>query len=436
MTTNNYFLNLHQKDQTVSFAVLAPLITIGTAPEVTINLTPGSADERHCRIEKKDSGHFFVKDLRSTTGTFLNGARIIEAFLVPGDVLTIGQNEFSFQNQQEINQASINNPFLKSKNPQWAEVLKNIPNLARTDFPVLILGPSGSGKEIIAKQVHEYSHRSYGPYVTVNCSALTETLIESELFGHIKGSFTGAINDRKGAFESARGGTLFLDEIGDLPISLQAKLLRALENNEIRPVGSDKTIKTDVRVIAATHQNLFSNIKDKTFRSDLFYRINVITIQTPSLLERMEDFDDLFFSMCRDARVRFSHKAIQLLKNHGWPGNIRELKNVISRGSALYKGQTIEDVHLSQLVDRIPKNGFEFVDNPLVLSGKTNLIKEMEKQMILNRLAINRGNQRRTAVDLGIPKSTLHDRIKSYKIDLEQIATNADVKSFAETIKV
>ncbi len=423
MSAINYFLKLNQNDQSIPYALISPLITIGTAPEVTITLPRGSSDERHCRIERRENSQFVIRDLRSSTGTFVNDTRILEAFLLPGDKIRLNETVFEFTTDQLV-QKNEPTPLLKSRNPQWKERLEAIPSLARTAFPVLVLGPSGSGKELIAKALHEHSNRAHGPFVSVNCSALSENLIESELFGHIKGSFTGALNDRKGAFETARGGTLFLDEIGDLPYSLQAKLLRALENNEIRSVGSDKTIKTDVRIVAATHQNLHQKIADKSFRADLFYRLNVITLQTPALADRMEDFEDIFFNLCREARTKFSFQAIQTLKNHRWPGNIRELKNVVSRAAATFPGQTIDEHLVKGLIDQTPTSPFDAISNEdliPVLSGKTNVVKEMERQLILTRLIANKGNQRRTANDLGMPKSTLHDRIKSYKIDLAKL---------------
>ncbi|WP_374032992.1 sigma 54-interacting transcriptional regulator [Bdellovibrio bacteriovorus] len=200
-------------------------------------------------------------------------------------------------------------PFpIKSRNEVWNEELQTLSNVAKTEFPVLILGPSGTGKDVIAQALHENSLRDKGPFVSVNCSALSETLIESELFGHVKGSFTGAINDRKGAFEAARGGTLFLDEIGDLSYSLQAKLLRALENNEIRPVGADRNVRTDVRIIAATHQNLSEKIREGLFRSDLYFRLNVVSVAPPALALRMEDFEELLYTFARKMRVRFSFR--------------------------------------------------------------------------------------------------------------------------------
>jgi transcriptional regulator with GAF, ATPase, and Fis domain len=205
----------------------------------------------------------------------------------------------------------------------------------------------------MAQSIHRLSNRNKGPYVSINCSALSESLFESELFGHVKGSFTGATGDRKGAFESARGGSLFLDEIGDLPMSLQPKLLRALENREIQAVGSDRPIKTDVRVIAATHQNLKSLVKSGHFREDLFYRLYVVHLQVPGLNQRMEDFEDILYRFAKEYRVRFSHAAILALKKHSWPGHIRELKNTVARSRALFMSQEIQESDVPAIVDAL-----------------------------------------------------------------------------------
>lgn len=422
MQTNNYFLKLMFKDQQIPYSLSAPLVTIGSSSDTTITVPKGSADERHCRIERRENNQFVVRDLRSSSGTYLNGARIIEAYLQPGDTLRINDLVGEFHSSDTMSSAPQEKSNLKSRNASWQEKLQSLPSLARTQFPVLVLGPSGAGKELVAKAIHEGSTRSNGPFLSVNCSALSESLIESELFGHVKGSYTGAVSDRKGAFEAARGGTLFLDEIGDLPYNLQAKILRALENNEIRPLGSDRIVKTDVRIIAATHQSLFQKINEKSFRTDLFYRLNVITVNVPALIDRMEDFDDILFQLCRENRVKFSFQAIDFLKRHRWPGNIRELKNVISRASALFPGRIIEVTEAQSLIDKNLNDPSPMAEESTVLSGKANLIKEMEKQMIVNRLIANKGNQRRTATDLGMPKSTLHDRIKTYKIDLDKLS--------------
>lgn len=301
-----------------------------------------------------------------------------------------------------------------SRNSKWNTELQSIPNVAQTEFPVLLLGPSGTGKDVLAQAIHKQSYRHHAPFISVNCSALTETLIESELFGHVRGAFTGAMSDRKGAFESARGGTLFLDEIGDLSYNLQAKLLRALENNEIRPVGSDRIVKTNVRIISATHQNLIQKIQEGQFRSDLFFRLNVVSLQTPALTERIEDFEDLLYVFAKQMRVRFSFDAIQKLKAYPWPGNIRELKNLVSRASALFPHEQID----IERVDRLLSSSANVaISNETQSRAKMSVIKEVERQIIIKKLEANKGNQKRTAQDLGMPKSTLNDRIRQYKID-------------------
>ena len=221
-------------------------------------------------------------------------------------------------------------------------VFKLVGRVARSDAPVLIAGESGTGKELVAKAVHEYSPRRQREMITINCGAIPENLLESELFGHEKGSFTGAIARRSGRFEQADGGTLFLDEIGDMPLGIQVKLLRVLQDGTFSRVGSNETLKTDVRIIAATHKNLAEEVAAGRFREDLYYRLNVVEIRIPPLRERREDIPLLaeFFlqRITRKngmARIRLSAEAINALQSHSWPGNVRELENTIARACAL-----------------------------------------------------------------------------------------------------
>lgn len=392
---------------------------IGKDESCSLRITDARAEPRHVRIENTGL-RLTIRDLRSQIGTYVNDARILEAVLKDGDLIRIGECEFMVHDLSvKKTEFQVN-----SRCESWNERLQTLASVANTPYPVLLLGPSGTGKDVLAHALHESSSRRTSAFLSVNCSALTETLVESELFGHIKGSFTGAISDRKGAFESARGGTLFLDEIGDLSYGLQAKLLRAIENSEIRPVGSDRNIRTDVRIIAATHQNLYSKIQEGTFRSDLFYRLNVVIVDIPSLKERIEDFEDLLYQFARQMRVRFSHNAIQMLKKHEWPGNIRELKNVVARASALYPKQYIEEKHIDVILNRFDRNLPQHTAGTLSGTagnpGQSSVIKEIERQMIIKRLTANQGNQKRTASDLGMPKSTLHDRIRSYNLKLDE----------------
>ena len=385
---------------------------VGRDPAAQIQFNDEFMSTRHLRIEKREDG-FYAKDLRSLNGTYINGCRILEAKLQNKDRIHIGSIEFAFMHKDESEDSY---PMLQSKNPDWASKLQKIPAMARSTHPVLITGPSGVGKEVMASCIHRLSPRSSSVFLSINCSALTENLAESELFGHRKGSFTGANDDRKGAFESARGGTLFLDEIGDLPLAIQPKLLRALENNEIKPVGSDKTQTIDVRIVAATNKNLPQLIQAGLFREDLYYRLQILQLQPPALKDRMEDFDTLVSNLAKQQRVHFTNAAIHKMREYSWPGNIRELKNLISRASAIYSPRPVGDKDIIELLDLRTEKEVQENFKPTFITKQ--MMKEYEKEAILERLAHYSGNQRRVASDLGIAKSTLHDRIKNYGIDL------------------
>ncbi len=400
-----YLLPINQSSQE-SYEV-GDFITIGREPSNSIQINDPFISGRHMRIEKRMRG-YLLRDLQSRNGTYLNGTGVIEAYLQNNDKVMVGESLFVFSKLKESRDP------LKSENQKWNLQLQRLPAIANTDYTVLVIGPSGCGKEIISQWIHSNSNRKQAPYITINCSALSENLIESELFGHVRGSFTGATEDRKGAFEAARGGTLFLDEIGDLPLSLQPKLLRALENKEIRPVGSDRSIKTDVRIIAATHKNLKQKVLKKEFREDLYHRLNICRVTPPPLIQRMEDFESLLYHFAKEQKVGFSFRAIEKLKNHSWPGNIRELKNVITRAAAYFPGKRIQEEDLEQLIEREvdPQEG-------LISSESDELppLKEIERNLILSKLQKHFGNQRKVAEDLQMPKSTLNDKLKAYRID-------------------
>ncbi len=302
----------------------------------------------------------------------------------------------------------------ESKNPQFQLQLLHARKAAQSSLPILITGPSGSGKDILAKAIHSISPRRQGPFVAVNCSTFNEGIIESELFGHLKGSFSGAHRDRNGAFETARGGTLFLDEIAELSPQLQAKLLRAIDNREIRPLGSDRVIQTDVRIIAATHHNLNMKMENGTFRADLFYRLNVIRIQVPSLKQRQEDFKTILDEICFEQQVRLTSEAQINLSMYHWPGNVRELKNSIARAAIQNPGEILTIEHFKDFI---------FIPHIKLKSENTVRqlppIKSFEKELIYQTLYAFQGNQRRTARKLGMAKSTLFDKIRRYGIDVK-----------------
>ncbi len=382
-------------------------LSIGREAKNLLTLDDSCISRHHARIEKKeDSGFFILKDMNSRNGVFLNGNRIYQAVLSHNDKIQIGNVSFTFSYEKYNPRWLFNS---RSFNEKWNQQLSRIPHLAQTDCPILILGPSGTGKEIVAQMIHKNSHRNKAPLVSVNCSALTESLVESELFGHTKGSYTGAIKDRKGAFIAATNGTLFLDEIGDLPLNLQPKFLRAIEYQEIKPVGSDNNLKTNVRVISATHQDLKSKSEEKEFREDLYYRLNVVSISIPALKDRMEDFEPLLHNFTLKEGVVFSTKAIDILKSYSWPGNIRELKNTVSRAKALFRNEVIDEEKTSFILHQGEKE-----------QNTAITLKKLEKKAIITSLKRFKGNQSKAALTLDIPRSTLYDRIQEHGINVKE----------------
>tara|TARA_B100000963_G_scaffold55917_1_gene44046 strand:- start:969 stop:2102 length:1134 start_codon:yes stop_codon:yes gene_type:complete len=247
---------------------------------------------------------------------------------------------------------------ISGKSRQTDELIKLIQMVSKTNSTALILGETGTGKDVIARAIHNSSMRN-GPLITVNCAAIPSELLESELFGHEKGSFTGADKLRKGKFEQSSGGSMFLDEIGDMPLTLQAKLLRAIENKTIQRVGGSTDIKIDLRLICATHRDLDKKVENGEFRADLFFRINVLPIQVPSLAERRDDIPDLVLNLLKNAdtedefKPKFTTDAITALTRHNWPGNIRELKNLIERACILFQGKEVTSTNITENLLRL-----------------------------------------------------------------------------------
>jgi DNA-binding NtrC family response regulator len=285
-------------------------------------------------------------------------------------------------------------------------VYKQIAYAADSGAPVLIQGESGTGKELVARAIHTHGGRAARPFVAVNCGAITETLLESELFGHVRGAFTGAVADRKGVFEQAHGGTVFLDEIGDMPAAMQVKLLRVLQDGEIRPVGGNRAIHTDARVVAASNVDLDRSVAEQRFRQDLYYRLSVIVIRIPALRDRREDVPMLIEQFVRNASARtgrpvvISPEAIVALASYRWPGNVRELENTIERLVVFSRGR----IELPDLPDAVlAAPSFEermFQDLPT--------LDELERRYLVHVLAAVGGNRSRAAEALGIDRRTLY----------------------------
>jgi len=301
--------------------------------------------------------------------------------------------------------------------PQIRKVYEQIKQVAQTDSTVLITGESGTGKELVANALHYSSKRKGKPYIKVNCAALPETIIESELFGHEKGAFTSAVSRRIGRFELANGGTIFLDEIGDIPISTQVKLLRVLENREFERIGGNETLKVNIRLITATNRNLEKLVKEGKFREDLYYRLNVININIAPLKERREDISVLanhflqkFSTEMNKPLARISKKAMNILTSYNWPGNVRELVNTIERAVVFCKGRTLTEkdlpLHINAQASGLSVN----------LQLPTYSLPKAEKTLIKKVLEETKWNLKRSAELLEISRGTLYSKMKKYKI--------------------
>ena len=302
-------------------------------------------------------------------------------------------------------------------------LLSLIKKVSPTDSTVLILGESGTGKELVAASIHDNSEREDKPFIKLNCAAIPEDLLESELFGHEKGAFTGAVNFKPGKFDMANGGTIFLDEIGDMPPNLQSKILRILQEQEFYRIGGNRTIKVDVRIIASTNKNLEKMVREGTFREDLFYRLNVFTLHLPPLRERKEDIPLLVDYLLQNApkKVAIPSMALQMLVAFSWPGNIRELKNTIESASVIAENGTIEPAHLpAKIAGTFDQNQKMSVKITANISLDERL-REIEKNMIIDALKKTGGVQVRATELLGINQRSLWHRIKKHGIDVKSI---------------
>jgi transcriptional regulator with PAS, ATPase and Fis domain len=303
-------------------------------------------------------------------------------------------------------------------NPRMKECLHKARQAASSDVTVLLLGENGTGKNLIAQAVHNASPRLKGPFISVNCSSFTETLLESELFGHERGSFTGADRTRKGRFELADGGTLFLDEIAEMSPQAQAKILRAVEYKQFERVGGEETLRTDVRIIASTNRDLDEQVRKGAFRQDLFYRLNEVAIRIPPLRERKDEipvFVDHFISeACRKLRIpakKLSGEALDFLRKHDWPGNVRELRSVLKRGVAFSAGEEISFEDLGLEVSLLP------TDLDSLEEGELSL-ESMERRHIQRVLRLTGGQKKKACEILGITRPTLDNKIQKYRIRL------------------
>jgi len=336
---------------------------------------------------------------------------------IPYEVpLQIGDSEVVFFESDPRKVAASENKieskwFTKSK--EGKKLLSDLQKSSRTKLSIYLYGETGTGKEVLAEQIHAWSPRAAGAFVAINCGALPVSLAESELFGHIKGSFTGAVRDRVGAFLQAHNGTLFLDEVGDLPMELQVKLLRFLECGEIRPVGSDRVLHSDVRVICATHKPLLKLVEEGKFRQDLYFRLASIPIEIPSLNSRPEDIRSLAIQFANHHGKRVTESSIKKLTSYHWAGNVRELRHAIDRACGLVgENEVVLHEHHFQFLSMNPSGGS--IAEQLIPGICT--LESMEKVLLLRALKMVHGNRSKTAKLLGIARSTLFDMMKRHHI--------------------
>lgn len=315
---------------------------------------------------------------------------------------------------------------LIGRSQKMQEIYDLIMSVAKTDSTVLIHGESGTGKELIAQAIHAYSHRKNKPFIVVNCAAYSENLLESELFGHERGAFTGAHRRKLGRFELAKGGTIFLDEIGEIPPHSQVLLLRVLQNKTFERVGGEKTLEAEVRIVAATNKKLEEEMKIGRFREDLFYRLNVISIEVPPLRQRKEDipyliehFIKTYSTSSGKQVVKCSQSALELLMNYNWYGNVRELENVIERAIVMVSGPVITPAELPTKLHQEKETSRETEEE----STSSTSLYEQEKQLILQTLQATDWNKYRTAKMLGITRSTLYSKIEKYQLSVENKTT-------------
>ena len=335
------------------------------------------------------------------------------------------------QGTSEQTNSAVNHDLIGS-GPTMEQLRKKITKLARSQAPVHIHGESGSGKEVVARLIHNTGPRASGAFVAVNCGAIPPELMESELFGHVKGSFTGATNDKVGLFQAASGGTLFLDEVADLPLAMQVKLLRAVQEKVVRPVGANEEQRTDIRLLSATHKNLATEVEASRFRNDLYYRINVIDLHVPSLRERIDDLPELAQAILQrldsdveNSNTKLDASAIAALSEYDFPGNVRELENILERALALSDGEVIssEDFQFSTTADEFSADAPQIGNrNSMTETGDVQgdlegYLEDVERQILCDALEKSRWNKTATAKALGISFRSLRYRLKKLGLD-------------------
>ncbi|MBA3456834.1 MAG: sigma 54-dependent Fis family transcriptional regulator [Deltaproteobacteria bacterium] len=410
----------------------ASVIRIGARRGNDVQLSDSKVSGLHCEIRLDDRG-YRLRDLDSTNGTYVAGLRINDVYVAPGALIAVGGTRLKFDPLGDSIEIELSDTDrfggMIGRSVKMRELFARLEKLAKSDTTVLVTGETGAGKELVAEALHEHSPREKGPFVVLDCGSIPPNLIESELFGHERGAFTGATNSYAGAFERAHGGTVFLDEIGELPLGMQPKLLRVLERKEVRRVGGTKTLEVDLRVVAATNRDLGVEVNRGRFREDLYYRLAVARVHVPPLRERKDDLPVLIEHILSTTPggelASIAQETIDLMMKHDWPGNVRELRNVIERAVLLAEAPDSEDS--LRRTPQAPKS-----DSPVTVTpsqtatstdasmtvpvdvtvpfkhAKQNVISEFEKRYISRLLAQHDGNISAAARAAGIDRMSIH----------------------------
>ena len=397
-------------------------VTIGTDASNDVVIADPYVSSFHARVVL-ENGRCMVHDVGSRNGVFIGEQKVQAAEVVPPATVRIGRIEVQVVPAAAEAQVEPSAHGYVGGSEKAVRVRTLAERMAANDAPVLLHGETGTGKEVVARLIASHGKRAGKPFVALNCGALSRTLIESELFGHEKGAFTGAVARKAGAFEQAHGGTLFLDEIGELPIDLQPQLLRVLETGEVHRVGGNEDIKVDVRVVAATNRRLEEEVAANRFREDLFHRLHVLALPLPPLRDRAADIPELveFFLeqlVPEGEHVRFDDAALKLLVGHRWPGNVRELRNVVQRAVLMRASDVLTptDVVFPPSTSKARPAG----------AGDARTLAEVERNTIVAELVKHRGNKTDAASALGISRSTIHRKIEEYAIDIDEELAKAD----------
>jgi DNA-binding NtrC family response regulator len=412
-------------DQGKVVEIAQPSIQIGRIG-ADLNLTDGKVSGLHCELKLQPEG-YRLRDLGSTNGTYVKGVRIVDAFIAPGSTIQIGKSAITFTPMDDAvamplwNEARLHN--LIGGSAAMRHLFELINRFAQSDATVLIQGETGAGKELVADAIHQCSPRRNEPFIVLDCSAIPEQLFESQLFGHEVGAFTGAVKSTPGVFEMAHGGTLFLDEIGELPLDVQAKLLRAVETRKVRRLGGTKLFASDVRLVAATNRDLAAEVNRGNFRADLFYRLAVARLAVPPLRERREDLALLVEHFLRQLSVSSGHPDPRLpddfmarAMRHTWPGNVRELRNSVERAVLLPN-------HPQVAFETPPKKegtGFGHIDIDVPFKqAKQKLVDEFDRRYLEALLEAHDGNISAAARAAGIERMSIYKMIRRLGLDKE-----------------